>query len=88
MIENKDELFEKVKDIILKEGKISISYLQRRLKIGYNRTANIIEQFEKSRVFIWSKFKRSKRNFRLKEKYEKTSRDRYYYFYYFSRMCF
>ena len=52
MIENKDELFEKVKDIILKEGKISISYLQRRLKIGYNRTANIIEQFEKSRVFI------------------------------------
>ena len=47
-IENKDELFEDAKQIILNEGKTSISYLQRRLQIGYNRAANIIEQLEES----------------------------------------
>ncbi len=39
-----DELFEEAKKVILEDGKTSISYLQRRLKIGYNRAANIIEQ--------------------------------------------
>ena len=47
-IEDKDELFEEAKQIILKEGKTSISYLQRRLQIGYNRAANIIEQLQAS----------------------------------------
>lgn len=39
-----DELFEQAKAVILEDQKTSISYLQRRLKIGYNRAANIIEQ--------------------------------------------
>ena len=39
-----DELFEEAKRVILEDGKTSISYVQRRLKIGYNRAANIIEQ--------------------------------------------
>ncbi|EKC8783052.1 cell division protein FtsK [Campylobacter upsaliensis] len=39
-----DELFEEAKRVILEDKKTSISYLQRRLKIGYNRAANIIEQ--------------------------------------------
>lgn len=39
-----DELFEEAKRIVLEEEKTSISYLQRRLKIGYNRSATIIEQ--------------------------------------------
>lgn len=39
-----DELFEEAKQIILTDKKTSISYLQRRLKIGYNRAATIIEQ--------------------------------------------
>jgi S-DNA-T family DNA segregation ATPase FtsK/SpoIIIE len=47
-IDDKDELFEEAKQIILNEGKTSISYLQRRLQIGYNRAANIIEQLEAS----------------------------------------
>ena len=45
-----DELYEEAKDIILSEQKTSISYLQRRLKIGYNKAANIIEQMEKMGV--------------------------------------
>jgi len=46
IVENKDELYEKAKEIIINEGKTSISYIQRRLQIGYNRAANIIEQLE------------------------------------------
>lgn len=41
-----DELYEEAKEIILTDEKTSISYLQRRLKIGYNRAATIIEQLE------------------------------------------
>jgi len=47
-IDNKDELFEDAKEIIINEGKTSISFLQRRLQIGYNRAANIVEQLELS----------------------------------------
>jgi len=45
-----DELFEEAKNIILKEKRTSISYLQRRLQIGYNRAANIIEQMERKGI--------------------------------------
>ncbi|ANE35962.1 DNA segregation ATPase FtsK/SpoIIIE [Campylobacter iguaniorum] len=45
-----DELYEEAKSIILSEEKTSISYLQRRLKIGYNRAASIIEQLEMAGV--------------------------------------
>ncbi len=48
--EELDELYEEAKEIILSEQKTSISYLQRRLKIGYNKAANIIEQMEKMGV--------------------------------------
>jgi len=46
-IDEVDELFDEAKKIILKEKRTSISYLQRRLQIGYNRAANIIEQMER-----------------------------------------
>jgi len=46
-VEDLDELFEEAKEIIIKEKRTSISYLQRRLNIGYNRAANIIEQMER-----------------------------------------
>jgi S-DNA-T family DNA segregation ATPase FtsK/SpoIIIE len=41
-----DELFEEAKNIVLNDKKTSISYLQRKLQIGYNRSARIIEQLE------------------------------------------
>jgi S-DNA-T family DNA segregation ATPase FtsK/SpoIIIE len=40
-VEDLDELFEEAKEIILNEKRTSISYIQRRLNIGYNRAANI-----------------------------------------------
>lgn len=45
-----DELYEQAKMVVLQDKKSSISYLQRRLKIGYNRSATIIEQLEMSGI--------------------------------------
>jgi S-DNA-T family DNA segregation ATPase FtsK/SpoIIIE len=45
-----DELYEQAKSIILSDQKTSISYLQRKLQIGYNRSANIIEQLQEMGV--------------------------------------
>ena len=41
-----DSLYEDAKMVVLNDQKTSISYLQRKLQIGYNRSANIIEQLE------------------------------------------
>ncbi len=41
-----DDLFEEAVDIILESRKASASYLQRRLRIGYNRAARMIEAME------------------------------------------
>ncbi len=45
-----DELFDEAKNIVLTDKKTSISYIQRRLQIGYNRSARIIEQLEQAGV--------------------------------------
>ncbi len=44
----KDELYDQAVEIVLKDRKASISYVQRKLRIGYNRSANLLEQMEKS----------------------------------------
>ncbi len=44
--ENKDELYEKALEIVKSEGKASTSFLQRKLQIGYNRAARIIDMME------------------------------------------
>ena len=46
----KDELYSKAVDIIKTEGKASTSFLQRRLQIGYNRAARIMETMEKEGI--------------------------------------
>ncbi|MEN8717952.1 MAG: DNA translocase FtsK [Sulfurovum sp.] len=45
-----DELYEEAKMIVLNEKKTSISYIQRKLRIGYNRAATIVEQLEHTGV--------------------------------------
>jgi len=45
-----DELYKKAKEVVLTDRKTSISYLQRKLQIGYNRSANIIEQLQEMGV--------------------------------------
>ena len=44
--EEKDELYQQALEIIRSEGKASTSFLQRKLQIGYNRAARIIDMME------------------------------------------
>ena len=44
--ENQDELYDKALEIVKSEGKASTSFLQRKLQIGYNRAARIIDMME------------------------------------------
>ena len=46
----KDELYEQALDIVRQTKQASISMNQRRLKIGYNRAANIIETMEREGI--------------------------------------
>lgn len=45
-----DDLYEDAKEVVLADRKTSISYIQRRLRIGYNRAATIVEQLEQTGV--------------------------------------
>ena len=48
--EELDPLYNDAKNVILTDRKTSISYLQRKLQIGYNRSARVIEQLESEGV--------------------------------------
>ncbi|MDX2274291.1 MAG: DNA translocase FtsK 4TM domain-containing protein [Hyphomonadaceae bacterium] len=45
-----DDLFDKAVEIVQRDRKASTSYLQRRLSIGYNRAATLIELMEKKGI--------------------------------------
>jgi DNA segregation ATPase FtsK/SpoIIIE, S-DNA-T family len=45
--ESGDDLYDQAVAIVLKDRKVSTSYIQRRLGIGYNRAATLIERMEK-----------------------------------------
>jgi S-DNA-T family DNA segregation ATPase FtsK/SpoIIIE len=48
--EDRDEFYQQAKDLVLSTGQASISYIQRRFKIGYNRAARIIEMMEEEGI--------------------------------------
>jgi S-DNA-T family DNA segregation ATPase FtsK/SpoIIIE len=41
-----DPLFDRALDVVIAAGKASTSYVQRKLKIGYNRAARLVEELE------------------------------------------
>ena len=47
---NNDELYNKAVEIIIKQQKVSTSFIQRYLQIGYNRAARIIEKMEEDGI--------------------------------------
>jgi S-DNA-T family DNA segregation ATPase FtsK/SpoIIIE len=45
-----DELYDKAVNVVLQDKKVSTSYIQRRLAVGYNKAATLIERMEKEGV--------------------------------------
>jgi S-DNA-T family DNA segregation ATPase FtsK/SpoIIIE len=44
---SEDDLYDRAVAVVLRDGKASTSYIQRRLSIGYNRAADLIERMER-----------------------------------------
>jgi S-DNA-T family DNA segregation ATPase FtsK/SpoIIIE len=42
-----DELFDRAVEIVARDRKVSTSYLQRQLKLGYNRAADLVDRMER-----------------------------------------
>ncbi|BCH30131.1 DNA translocase FtsK [Mesorhizobium sp. L-8-10] len=49
-IDDSDDPYDQAVAVVLRDGKASTSYIQRRLGIGYNRAASIIERMEKEGI--------------------------------------
>jgi S-DNA-T family DNA segregation ATPase FtsK/SpoIIIE len=45
-----DEMYDKAVDMVAESQQVSISMIQRRLRVGYNRAARMVEQMEKDGV--------------------------------------
>ena len=50
VFEESDDPYDQAVAVVLQDGKASTSYIQRRLGIGYNRAASIIEKMEKEGI--------------------------------------
>jgi S-DNA-T family DNA segregation ATPase FtsK/SpoIIIE len=48
--EDDDPLYEKALEIVLQQGRASASFIQRRLKIGYNRASRLVELMEEKGI--------------------------------------
>jgi len=48
--DERDELYDAALQIVLETGQASISMIQRRLRIGYNRSARMVEQMEREGI--------------------------------------
>ena len=44
----KDPMYDQAVEVVIKDRKASISYVQRKLRIGYNRSARLLEDMEKA----------------------------------------
>ena len=42
-----DDLYDQAVAVVLRDKKVSTSYVQRRLQVGYNKAASLIERMEK-----------------------------------------
>lgn len=69
-----DDLFEEAVYVVLDSGKASTSYLQRRLKIGYNRAADLMEQLQDKNIITAPDGNKPREVLMTREQYEKYFR--------------
>lgn len=72
-LEDEDELYEKAKEEVFKAGKGSTSYLQRRLGIGYQRAARLIDILEEKGVLGPANGSKPREVIGARDNVEKTS---------------
>ncbi|WDM85746.1 DNA translocase FtsK 4TM domain-containing protein [Ehrlichia sp. JZT12] len=48
--EKDDELYQQAVSIVMRDRRASVSYIQRQLRIGYNRAANLVERMEREGI--------------------------------------
>ncbi|MEX0934812.1 MAG: DNA translocase FtsK [Candidatus Paceibacterota bacterium] len=70
--EERDDLYEEARDIVIRAGKGSTSYLQRKLRIGYARAASIMDQLEESGVVGEQEGSRAREVLVEQEEYEEA----------------
>lgn len=68
-----DELMEDAINLVIETGQASISILQRRLRIGYNRAARIIDQMEERRIIGGFEGSKPRKVLISKEQWEEMS---------------
>jgi len=48
--DDSDDLYEKAVKVVMRDKKCSTSYIQRRLSVGYNRAASLVERMEQEGI--------------------------------------
>ena len=74
-LEDSDELLADAINLVVDEGQASISYLQRKLKIGYSRAARIVDEMEERDIVGGHEGSRPRKVLVTKEDLEELDRD-------------
>lgn len=68
--DDRDDRYDEAVDIVINDGQASVSYLQRKMKIGYSRAARIIDEMEDMGIVGKSEGSKPRNILITKEEYE------------------
>ena len=73
--DSEDDLFEDAIETVVKAGQASVSMLQRRFRIGYNRAARLIEDMEAKNIIGPADGSRPRKVFMTEEQFADSDND-------------